>query len=525
MKTLHFLLLLIACTITIGACKKDETRSSSCDAEIPIVGDATPFTVLSDTLESATCHVQQVEFGPKWSEFISLDPQGSVIWPGAALSYPSIKSGAYTPLSGDRKPITISASLPGIIGNTGRVLQNPSLSSARTAMNEILQQQQQGAATPAQMSWKQTEIYNERHFKLAIGGNYGSFFTDINASFQYDNASIKGRFLFQYTQVYYSVDCDAPNAGIGNFFNNPPSCNDALIGGYSPCYVSSVKYGRKAFLLVESSQYDYSYKAQIQASFDGLLASGSGYVDATLTNLINQHSIKGIIMGGSSSSAIEVVNNTNQLYTWLHDGADFNINTSPGVPLSYTLRFMKDNSVASVVNYDNFSVRECTIIPASSLTTTITPSELNEIRLYRTNGDQEFAGNGPKVTVKVSYEKRNSDKELWQVLFVQMKETISDYTTGEATYDRRVWIAPSGKRITSFSHALNSSTSHTYTYTDINTEMDVKDFGASKLMKYIRFIGDTDDDDVTASSYSSSHNEEWSHIHELQFNAIKIKYQ
>ncbi|MES1181321.1 MAG: thiol-activated cytolysin family protein, partial [Flavobacterium sp.] len=254
-------------------CKKEDVNStrSICDASIPTAGTAIPFTILSDSIEDVNCRTKLVEFGPEWKEFISLDPQGSVIWPGGDLLYSSIRSGGYTPVSSDRKPITISVSLPGIAGNPGRTLEHPTLSTARSAMNEILQQLVQGSATPAQIAWSQTQIYNERHFKLAVGGNYGNLFMDINAQFNYNSSSVMGRFLFQFTQVYYSVDCDAPNAGIENFFNNTPSCNQ--LGGYSPCYVSSVKYGRKVFLMIESNQYDYSAMADIRASFDAFFSS------------------------------------------------------------------------------------------------------------------------------------------------------------------------------------------------------------------------------------------------------------
>src|SRR6187402_2666722 len=101
------------CTmVTVMSCKKENQLTSPCSDGIPATEIPVPFTVLSDSAEGIDCITKLVEFGPEWKEFISLDPQGSVIWPGAGLSYPSIKSGAYTPLSGDRKPITISVSLP-----------------------------------------------------------------------------------------------------------------------------------------------------------------------------------------------------------------------------------------------------------------------------------------------------------------------------------------------------------------------------------------------------------------------------
>lgn len=531
MKKLKSILAICAVAVLIASCKKEKelnTPSPLACGEIPNSGIAKPFTILSDSTEDPSgglqCNTKLVEFGPEWKEFISLDPQGSVIWPGADLCYPSIKSGGYTPISCERKPITISVSLPGISGSAGRTLEHPSLSTARTAMNEILQQQIPGSGTPAQISWSQTQIYNEKHFKLAIGGNYGNLFMDINAQFNYNSNSVLGRFLFQFTQVYYSVDCDAPNPGMENFFNIYPSCTQ--IGGYSPCYVSSIKYGRKVFLMIESSHYDYSAMADIRASFDAFFSSGGVNVNTTLSNLLIAQSVKGVIIGGPSYLGVQVVNSPSRLKDYLLAGANFDM-SSPGVPLSYTLRFMKDNSVASIVQYDKFTVRECTIIPPPNPheeTKIISPSDVNELRLYRTgSGDQEFDGHGPKVTVTVAYETRNSKKELWQTINVKMIETDADYTTGERSYDRKVYTAPSGKTITYFSNYLVGNITDTWIYTDIGHGMDYQSFPTDKLMKYIKFLGDTNDDDVTSGSISN--NEDWSHIHKLQFHDVKIKYQ
>lgn len=526
MKKVKSILSLITLLALIVSCQK--TPSLVCESILPQAGIPVPFSILSDSVEgtngSIECTTKEVEFGPEWREFISLDPQGSATWVGGGLYYPSIESGAYTPITGDRKPITISVSLPGISGSSGKIVDHPSLSSTRTAMNEILQQQIGGAATPAQIAWSQTKIYSERHFKLAIGGNYGNLFFDINAKYNYNSNEVIGRFLFQFTQVYYSVDCDAPAAGISNFFNNPPSCGDPNLGGYSPCYVSSLKYGRKVYLMIESKSYNYSHMADIQASFDAFFSSGGVNVDTRLTKLMQEQSIKGVIIGGPSYEGIQAITDVSGLKKYLLKGANFNI-SSPGVPLSYTLRFMKDNSVASVVKYDKFTIRECTVIPPTVSTATFTPTDIDDVRLFLTKGDQEFAGHGPIVMLKVSLIKRNSNKELWAVVSIKMAETKSDWTTGENVYEKRIWTAPAGKKIVTATSAAGTMSVDTFTYTDVGPGSDVFSFSQpSRLIKYAKFLGDTYDDDVTNGSISISKMEEWSHLHSLKFNPIKVKF-
>ena len=77
-----------------------------------------------------------------------MDPKSDVIFPGAIVKGESITTGEYIPIITDRSPINISVSLQNISGNPSRTVENPSLSSVRTAINEIMWSDVTGA-TPA----------------------------------------------------------------------------------------------------------------------------------------------------------------------------------------------------------------------------------------------------------------------------------------------------------------------------------------------------------------------------------------
>lgn len=270
--------------------------------------------------------------------------------------------------------------------------------------------------------------------------------------------------------------------------------------------------------MIESKSEDYSHMADIQASFETFLSSGGVTADLRLSKLMQEQSIKGVIIGGPSYEGIQVVNNVTKLNNYLLKGANFNT-SSPGVPLSYTLRFMKDNSIATIVKYDKFKIRECTLIPPTSSIETFTPksSDLSEIKLDQVNNgaDKEFAGHGPKVTNKVSLFLRDGSRELWVRIYLKMEEVGGDYTTGERTANIKIKTAPAGMKINS----IVTPTTQTYGYTDSDITYDERNFGVGNLIKYVNYRGDTDGNDIELSDIEST-----GHLHKLELHPITLRY-
>lgn len=65
-----------------------------------------------------------------------------------------------------------------------------------------------------------------------------------------------------------------------------------------------------------------------------------------------------MVIGGSATGGVEVVNGIDGLESYLAIGAQFSP-TSPGVPLSYTLRNLKDNSLFKLALQAEYSIPEC----------------------------------------------------------------------------------------------------------------------------------------------------------------------
>ncbi|RYG05111.1 MAG: hypothetical protein EOO07_30340 [Chitinophagaceae bacterium] len=66
------------------------------------------------------------------------------------------------------------------------------------------------------------------------------------------------------------------------------------------------------------------------------------------------------------------------------------------------------------------------------------------------SGDREFDGNGPRITGNVALSFRNNNKEVWATVLFDAKELKSDWSHTRQTWEKMIYTAPSGKRITDF---------------------------------------------------------------------------
>ncbi len=318
----------------------------------PTVLDQTPSE--RDTEDtSLECYTTSYNAAPGFNKMLALDASTDVIFPGAILKGETIPTGAYVPIIADRTPITLSASLTNIEGSPVVEVIDPKLSSVRAQIKTILDQKVTGA-TPAKTSFEISEVYSKEQLNLAIGANYRAAATKVSASFDFEQSTYKHKYMFKYFQVYYTIDMDPPQ-NPSDLFSDAPDLN--AIGGTSPVYVSTVTYGRMIIYTVESN---YS-KTQIDAAFKASFTSSDGSIGAGYEKVIKESSVKAIVIGGSGSDSAQIVNGPQEVYNYISEGGNYS-KESPGAPLSYTLRYLKQGTpVARVVLSSEYRVRQCDV--------------------------------------------------------------------------------------------------------------------------------------------------------------------
>ena len=300
---------------------------------------------------SLECYTTFYKAAPGFDEMLALDPTSDVIFPGAILKGESIPTGEYVPIIADRSSIILSASLTNISGSPVVKITNPKLSTVREGIKTILDQEVTGA-TSARINFDISEVYSKEQLNLAIGANYRSAATKVSASFNFESSTYAHKYVLKYLQVYYTIDMDPPK-NPSDLFSNVPDISS--LGSTSPVYVATVTYGRMIIYTIESN---YS-RTEIDAAFSASFGSSDGSIESEYEKVINESSIKALVIGGSGGDAAQVVNGPTDVYNYISEGGDYS-RESPGAPLSYKLRYLKQGTpVARVVLASEYVIRQC----------------------------------------------------------------------------------------------------------------------------------------------------------------------
>ncbi|MFS4415188.1 thiol-activated cytolysin family protein [Maribacter sp. 2307ULW6-5] len=337
------------------------------------LADGDPERDTEDT--SLECFTKLFKAAPGFDEMLALDPSTDVIFPGALLKGESIPTGEYVPITADRAPITLSASLTNISGSPVITVQDPKLSTVREEIKTILDQEVTGA-TPARINFEIEQVYSSEQLNVAIGANYRSAGASVSGSFDFNQSTFKNRFVLKYLQTYYTIDMDPPNDP-SDLFASVPDLE--ALGSTSPVYVASVAYGRMVLYTIETN----ASRTEINAAFSASFASGDGSIEAEYQKTINESNIKALIIGGSGSDAAQAINGPEDVFRFISEGGDYS-NESPGAPLAYKLRYIKKGTpVARVVLTSEYPIRTC------DLAYPVFRISINSLRIAQTPGGLE----------------------------------------------------------------------------------------------------------------------------------------
>jgi hypothetical protein len=292
-------------------------------------------------IDTATEYIYRTDYyeaAAGFDEQIVLNPQTDVIYPGALVKGESILDGTYTLIPARRKPITISTSLTG--GNvTSVVVEDPKLSTVREAVNTLMKQTYD--VPYANMGFTIEQAYSEQQLDLSLRASYKGFGLNIKGGFDFSNTTIKTRLVAKFIQNYYTLDMDMPKQPSDLFEED---VDRTLFGTLMPMYVSTVTFGRMALFTIESELSETDVKAYLNASYAGVNASTSSEFDA----FKSKSTMKVYILGGSGSAAGATINGFDDFKNYIITGGNFS-KTSPGAPISYKLRYIRDNSIGKIV--------------------------------------------------------------------------------------------------------------------------------------------------------------------------------
>ncbi|MGX7112679.1 thiol-activated cytolysin family protein [Gemella cuniculi] len=291
---------------------------------------------------------------------ISINANNSnVIFPGALFKADNyLLENNPTLISLKRSPLTLSVDLPGMNGGDGSlVVNNPTQSAIRDGINTLVDKwfSKYGSYSniPAKIQYDETTAYSMSQLKAKFGADFEKVGAPLNIDFSAVHKGEKQVQVVNFKQVYFNASVDAPN-NPADFLGKDVSPTDLINRGINsqtpPVYVSNVAYGRSMYVKFETTSKSSEVKAAVNAVIKGVdIKPGSEY-----SNILKNTSVTAVILGGNANGAARVVTGTiDDFKKLIKEGSTFN-KENPGVPISYTTNFLKDNQIATIQNNTDY---------------------------------------------------------------------------------------------------------------------------------------------------------------------------
>ncbi len=269
------------------------------------------------------------------------------LMPASVIDTESFLRGSYNIANTPRNPVKIYTEAAVKQGNSYENVIDPhSKAMLQNAVNKL--KIRPSYTDAADIHYTSTDIYSEEELAVKVNGYYNNKLAGVKASFgvSFDKQNKKNYLLIDFTQNYFKINSDAITGD--NIFKTANSSVDVT----KLVYVSSVTYGRRGILLIES---DYSHE-DLQTAFN-LKASGivqSGALSANVNNkkIRNSSKVKAIFYGGSAQDAAAAVsvpvNELEQGFRNYIKKSFQGSGTGNAVPIAYVMRYVSDGELCAI---------------------------------------------------------------------------------------------------------------------------------------------------------------------------------
>lgn len=287
-------------------------------------------------------------------DILILDPNHSVIWPGALVKADQdLARGTPSPIQCRRAPMWLSVDLPGIGGNGVFAVEDPSRGTVQAALDRALDywndnQYREGYVSKSRSKYLSTIVYSAEQLAASLGLSYGALKASFSTEFQATTTRSNKVAVALFKQVFYTVSFDPPSHPGAVF--HPTVTLDDLRGGIDrdapPAYVSSVDYGRILLLRIEASADTLHTHLEGALKYLGAQAEASADYRRTL----EKSKVTLITIGGNAEVNTRAVDASRieDLHELIRGKNALYSKSNPGQPIAYTVRFLKDGRLAKM---------------------------------------------------------------------------------------------------------------------------------------------------------------------------------
>lgn len=303
-------------------------------------------------------------------EIVAFNPNSGVLYPGALVKGTSLKDGVLNPISITRNGGKLTISYINFENKETKhteIVEQATFQNYQEAFSKLVRNLPDGKQV-ARITFEKQESYELQETLLKLGLSVTWLKASMKAQLENSFKSNKAKYFVKVVQPYYDISFETnfkKNQEPADFFAKNNNVNNVLkaIGDTSnnpPAYVKSISYGRMLLLFIESESSQKVLTTALEAIFSGTTVKGKLSLNAEQINAVQNSKINLLSLGGAADATVKLIsgNKLDSLVTYLKDGANFS-KESPGFPLTYVTRYLKNNDVAKLSYATNYDVKKC----------------------------------------------------------------------------------------------------------------------------------------------------------------------
>lgn len=315
------------------------------------------------------CKTQKVNLKSNFEEIAVLQPTNGVIYPGAlVVADEATLGGLPTPVTIDRAPLQLRLALPGIGENGNIEVENASNTSVESSVDEALEwwnanAKPDGYTIASNSSFTAATSYSAKQLSIDVGLNVQWAKGDARAQFNFTSSQSERVAMMVFKQRFYTVTMNAPGTA-GDVFGPEATLADveSRFGpNGSPAYVHSVSYGRIIMFRMVTTESATDSELTGALNYAAGKTSATGSLEAKYKSILEKSSINVVTMGGNAEAASEAVSARSfaDLEPILEGENAVYSRNNPGVPIAYSLKYLKDNTNAKLGYTTEYNVTTC----------------------------------------------------------------------------------------------------------------------------------------------------------------------
>jgi hypothetical protein len=303
------------------------------------------------------CVVRSYDVAKVPDECQTFDPSTDIIYPGSLLQGSTLESNPPDPIITRRSGGTVYISI--VNGSQGVAVDVAEVkgSTIFQAMNTIIEDN--SGVVPANFKYHMAEVFSEEQIALAMNVSVKTFSAKFSGELKFKRDVSYHSYLVTLDQMMYVMNYDLPTSYSSVFATDvKPADLTPYIGPGNPAtYISQVSFGRRFYMMVQSTSLRNEVEASIKSTFN-YATKISASIDGSYMNSLENVEINAFAQGGDASLALgAVVGGPDELRAFLTEGGSI----LTGVPLSYRVRNLLDGKEVKVKVTGKYDVKTCVL--------------------------------------------------------------------------------------------------------------------------------------------------------------------